>query len=277
MPPSGWFLLVCSLGAIGVAIAKRYTELAGLGGAAIRHRPVLRWYRPAMLRLSQYLVAMLMVVAYLMWASGERAGARDWHLASALPLAAALIPFGVLTARRTVTPVEDIIFTTDVHDERIMGEVIAHLRAHRPQLGPSQIVAEPVSSIGELMRQIASVDAVVASRFHNVLCALMLAKPTLSVGYAAKFEVLMEEVGLAEFCQSARSVDVDRLIEQFTELESRSAQLQQMIMERTAVNARLLNHQFATLSALLFRSAEPEDAVGGHEHTRTDPFLGEVL
>jgi len=24
------------------------------------------------------------------------------------------------------------MFTTDVHDERIMGEVIAHLRAHRP-------------------------------------------------------------------------------------------------------------------------------------------------
>jgi polysaccharide pyruvyl transferase WcaK-like protein len=164
------------------------------------------------------------------------------------------------------------MFTTDVCDERIMGEVIAHLRAHRFQLGPSQIVAEPVSSIGELMRQMASVDAVVASRFHNVLCALMLAKPTLSVGYAAKFEVLMEEVGLAEFCQSARSVDVDRLIEQFTELESRSAQLQQMIMERTAVNAWLLNHQFATLSALLFRSAEPEEAAAEDKRARTDLF-----
>ena len=90
------------------------------------------------------------------------------------------------------------------------------------------------------MRQIASVDTVVASRFHNVLCALMLAKPTLSVGYAAKFGALMEEVGLAEFCQSAHSVDVDRLIEQFTELESRSTQVQQMIMERTAANVRLL-------------------------------------
>jgi polysaccharide pyruvyl transferase WcaK-like protein len=169
------------------------------------------------------------------------------------------------------------LFTTDVHDERIRDEVIAYLRAHRPQLGPSQIVAEPVSSVDELMRQIASVDTVVASRFHNVLCALMLAKPTLSVGYAAKFRVLMEEVGMAEFCQSAHSVDVDLLINQFTELESRSTQLQQMIMERTAANVRLLNHQFATLSAFLFRSAEPEAAAAGHEHTRTDPFLGEVL
>ena len=159
------------------------------------------------------------------------------------------------------------LFTTDVHDEQIMGEVIAYLRAHRPQLDPSQIVAKPVSSLDELMRQIASVDTVVASRFHNVLCALKMAKPTLSVGYAAKFEVLMAEMGLAEFCQSARSVDLDRLMEQFTELESRSAELRQKIMERTAANARLLDHQFATLSALLFRAGE--SAITGKEENRS--------
>ena len=34
VPPSGWFLPVCSLGAFGVAIAKRYTELTGLGAEA---------------------------------------------------------------------------------------------------------------------------------------------------------------------------------------------------------------------------------------------------
>jgi hypothetical protein len=69
----------------------------------------------------------------------------------------------------------------------------------------------------------------------------------------------------------------DRLIEQFTELESRSAQLQQMIMERTAANARLLNHQFATLSALLFRSAEPEEASAGDKRARTDLFREKLL
>lgn len=156
------------------------------------------------------------------------------------------------------------LFTTDVHDERIMGEVIAYLRAHRPQLGPSQIVAEPVSSLDELMRQIASVETVVASRFHNVLCALKMAKPTLSVGYAAKFRVLMEEAGMAEFCQSAHSVDVDRMIEQFKELEGRSPQLRQMIMERTAANVRLLDQQFVTMSALLFQPTEREEAAAGH-------------
>jgi decaprenyl-phosphate phosphoribosyltransferase len=107
--PSHWFLLVCSLGALGVAVAKRYTELTSLGEDAIRHRPVLRWYRTDVLRITQLLIGAGMLATYLMWAASELSDARGWHLASALPLAAALVRFGVLTARRTVRPVEDLI------------------------------------------------------------------------------------------------------------------------------------------------------------------------
>jgi decaprenyl-phosphate phosphoribosyltransferase len=107
--PSHWFLLVCSLGAFGVAVAKRYTELTSLGEDAIRHRPVLRWYRTDVLRITQLLIGAGMLATYLMWAASELTDARGWHLASALPLAAALVRFGVLTARRTVRPVEDLI------------------------------------------------------------------------------------------------------------------------------------------------------------------------
>lgn len=109
VPPSGWFLLVCSLGAFGVAIAKRYTELSGSVLEAIKHRPVMRWYRPEALRVSQFVVAALMIAAYLAWAAGERPEARTWHLLSALPLAAALVRFAVLTGRRSSAAVEDLL------------------------------------------------------------------------------------------------------------------------------------------------------------------------
>ena len=107
--PSVWFLLVCSLGALGVAVAKRYSELTSLGADALRHRPVLRWYRPRVLRVSQVVIGALMLAMYLMWASGESAGTRAWHVASAVPLALALGRFGALTSRRTVRQVEDMI------------------------------------------------------------------------------------------------------------------------------------------------------------------------
>jgi decaprenyl-phosphate phosphoribosyltransferase len=109
VPPSGWFLLVCSLGALGVATAKRYTELAGLGDAAIQHRPVMRWYRPTALLVAQWVIGALMIASYLAWAAGERPSAEVWHILSAIPLAAALVRFAVLTARHTTAPVEDLL------------------------------------------------------------------------------------------------------------------------------------------------------------------------
>lgn len=158
------------------------------------------------------------------------------------------------------------LFTSDVHDEPVMQEIIRDMRERRPELDPSQIVAEPVSSIQELMRRMAVVETVVASRYHNVICALKLGKPTVSVGYAAKFGELMANVGLAEFCQAASSLDVDQLITQFTAVESRSAELCQRLKKHNADNMRLLDHQFATLSATLFRPTGSVVTVAQREH-----------
>jgi decaprenyl-phosphate phosphoribosyltransferase len=108
--PSVWFLLVCSLGALLVATAKRFTELTVLGDEAVRHRPAMRWYRPAALRLTQRVTAITMLVTYTLWALGEHgAWLRGWHLASAVPLAAALARFGRLSGRPSARPIEDLL------------------------------------------------------------------------------------------------------------------------------------------------------------------------
>jgi decaprenyl-phosphate phosphoribosyltransferase len=110
VPPSGWFLLVCSLGALMVAIAKRYTELTVLGTEAARHRPAMRGYSPRVLRLAQRAVSAIMIVSYVLWAATEPgAWTMAWHLVSSVALAAALVRFDRLTARATSKPVEDLI------------------------------------------------------------------------------------------------------------------------------------------------------------------------
>jgi decaprenyl-phosphate phosphoribosyltransferase len=109
VPPSPWFLAVCSLGALSVAVAKRYAELTSLGTEAVKTRPVTRFYQAPFIRVTQIVVAAAMVVTYVMWAAGESDGTRTWHIASAVPLALALARFAMLTGRRTVRPVEDMI------------------------------------------------------------------------------------------------------------------------------------------------------------------------
>ena len=88
VPPSGWFLAVCSLGALGVAIAKRYTELAGLGPAALGHRPVLRCYRPWALLAAQWVVGAAMIGGLRGLGrrrAHERAGPGTWSAPSRWP------------------------------------------------------------------------------------------------------------------------------------------------------------------------------------------------
>ena len=64
-----------------MAVAKRYTELTSLGADAVRHRPVMRWYRPDMLRVGQVLIGIGVLATYLMWALSEnrRCGRGTWH------------------------------------------------------------------------------------------------------------------------------------------------------------------------------------------------------
>ena len=109
VPPSVWFLVVCSLGALGVAIAKRYTELTSLGEDAVRHRPVMRWYRPGVLRVGQLLVGLAMLATYLMWAVDETTAARPWHLLSRAAARRRADPVRRAHRAATVRPVEDMI------------------------------------------------------------------------------------------------------------------------------------------------------------------------
>ena len=137
------------------------------------------------------------------------------------------------------------------HDDRVVQEILADLRSYRPGLESVWAVGDPVTSLGDLMRVLAPVGTVVAIRYHNVISALKLSKPTLSLSYATKHDVLMAGVGLSEFCLPARTVDVDQLIERFTQLEARSAELRAAVSQRNAATMQQVERQFALLSALL--------------------------
>jgi len=142
---------------------------------------------------------------------------------------------------------------TNNADDHVVQEILADLRVYRPDLDPSWVVAEPVVTFADLMRAMAPTGLVVATRYHNVICALMLAKPTISLGYGEKNTVLMVGTGLADYSQPVNTLDVEQLIKQFTDLENDSARLRQAITEGNAAKAPLVQAQLAQLSAVLFQ------------------------
>ncbi|MFC5907151.1 decaprenyl-phosphate phosphoribosyltransferase, partial [Streptacidiphilus monticola] len=110
VPPSGPFVLVCSLGALLIVVAKRATESAGLGARARVHRPCLRGYSVRGLRAGQRTVGGVLLIAYVTWAvSDPDAWTGAWRLVSAVPLAAALVRFDALTGRDGGSAIEDLL------------------------------------------------------------------------------------------------------------------------------------------------------------------------
>jgi polysaccharide pyruvyl transferase WcaK-like protein len=128
-------------------------------------------------------------------------------------------------------------------DQQAIDDVIAALSKAHPNLPRERIVAEPVNSLHELMRQISETQAVVATRFHNIVCALKLNKPTISLGYAKKNDVLMSTFGLGDFCQHVESFDVAVLIDQFKRLMAKQAIYEQQMRATNTEFLRALAHQ----------------------------------
>lgn len=158
-----------------------------------------------------------------------------------------------------------LIGDTNGSDDRVVQEILADLQEYRPDLDPSRAVAQPVTSFTDVMQAMQAAGSVVAIRFHNILGALKLSKPTIAISYSPKHDALMADMGVPEFCQPVNPFDFDLLIERFAELASRSAELGQVIAKRNTVNEQLLMDQFAELSAALFPAAAQARPAGKYE------------
>lgn len=153
---------------------------------------------------------------------------------------------------------------TNGSDDRVVQEILADLRESRPDLDPSQVVAATTVSLGDVMREMSPCASVVAIRYHNLVAALRLSKPTISISYSAKHDVLISQMGLSGFSQPVNALDVDRLIDQFIELGNRSQELRNAMKERNAANEQLIKAQFSELSATVFSAWQVQPA-GEHQ------------
>lgn len=97
----------------------------------------------------------------------------------------------------------------------------------------SRIVYDPADSLSDLKHQIAATDLVVASRFHNLIAALSLERPVISLAYAAKNDALLEDMGLGAYCNHVETFQVEELISQFDRLAG------QLRATRAAIRWRL--------------------------------------
>ena len=177
-------------------------------------------------------------------AESERAAAEAIHARyrGALHDLVCRLVDGGRTVRLLVGDDIDVPVATDLRDAVL---------AERPGLDETAIVFDPVATLGDYMAQVVDLDAVVASRFHNVLCALKCGVPTIAVGYGDKHRALMERFGVDRFAHEIRTMDADDLIRSLEGLLAEADRLSPHLLQVAAAEQRTLAAQLSAVDGLV--------------------------
>ena len=143
------------------------------------------------------------------------------------------------------------LLTGDIMDQRAVWHALERLQATLSPELTSALIVEPTTTLFELMRQIALTDVVVASRFHNVVCAIKLKRPLISLGYAEKNEALLRQIGLYGFSQHIEHFDLDLLKQQFMRASAERVEIaDRMAIVTSGYMKRLIAQRDAVLELL---------------------------
>jgi polysaccharide pyruvyl transferase WcaK-like protein len=190
-------------------------------------------------------------------------GRQEDHTQGERILAAYSTAVGALVGRLLDEGYAVRMLTGDPDDTRVVDHVRAQVRATRPEAA-RHVRFVPADSLAALMAEIAPVDAVVASRYHNVLCALHTATPTVSLGYAEKNVALMREMGLGAYCLDVRSLDVDQVLDLLHRAVADRDRVTRSLHARDSELRARLDAQWADLAALVQPAPDEPRAPEAH-------------
>jgi polysaccharide pyruvyl transferase WcaK-like protein len=132
----------------------------------------------------------------------------------------------------------------DAHDSDVSKAFKYLLRGSCAKYDEDRIIDQPAVSVEQLLTQIAATDMVVATRFHNVLLALVLNKPVIAISFHSKCTSLMRDMGLTGYCHDINHMNAGRLTEQFQSMEKNAETLKPVIRQRVKQMRNALDEQY---------------------------------
>ena len=135
----------------------------------------------------------------------------------------------------------------EVSDTSAAKEFKSLLKASLGEYDEERIVDQATFCAEQLLSQLAATDTVVATRFHNVLLALLLNKPVIAISFHHKCASLMSQMGLSQYCHDINHMNAGKLIEQFQDVERNAEKLKRAISERVAQSRKALGEQYSLI------------------------------
>jgi len=138
-----------------------------------------------------------------------------------------------------------LFFPTQIRADVLVIEDVKRTLATDPTLDLTQhLVVKPISTVEDLVAQLATADMVVASRFHGVLISFLLNKPVLALSHHPKVDNLMRDMGQSDFLLDIGTFDSKTVANRIEDLESRSHLIKQQIKFNVATCRRKLESQY---------------------------------
>ncbi len=114
-----------------------------------------------------------------------------------------------------------------------------------------RIIVEPIQSFTDLLEQVARCDAVVASRYHNIVASMMMNRPTISIGYAAKNRSLLDDADLGRYAFEIDRIEVDTILAAVDAGIADGSSVTQTLEDWNAHQRRLVTAHFEAVLASL--------------------------
>lgn len=127
-------------------------------------------------------------------------------------------------------------------DQVAVDAVLSGLAARR--VGSKGVAAEPIADFEDLLVEAGRTDAVVATRYHNVVAAMMMGRPVVSIGYAEKNRDLLVSAGLVDDVYHVDGFEVDDVIASIEGCLSRRDEIRDRLEAWLAEQRAALESQF---------------------------------
>jgi polysaccharide pyruvyl transferase WcaK-like protein len=136
-------------------------------------------------------------------------------------------------------------------DTIVIEEFRSVLKARLGSYDEARITEQPLVSVQDVLAELAATDIVVATRFHNVLLALLLNKPVIAISFHHKCSSLMRQMKLSEYCHEIDQIDAERLIGQFRALEQNREAVKHTVAQGVDEARAAVDEQYDLLFATL--------------------------
>jgi len=142
------------------------------------------------------------------------------------------------------------ILIGEATDTRAVEDLLRAVHSIDREINRKKITSNKIQCFRDLLSEISETDLVVATRFHNIVAALMLFKPVLSCGYAKKNDILLDQMGLANCCQQIDKLDLKLLKEQFKNLVEIRSEKSRVIKQKIDKYREILSKQLKEVLSL---------------------------